>query len=287
MNIAVVYNTNSGSEDSLADIKQAFQTHNVEPTYVPIDRIDDKLPSLLRRPHLTVVAAGGDGTINSVVGHIIDTDATLAVIPSGTLNHFARELGIPLETADAVKVALGNTQTQVDIGIVNGHVFLNNSSIGWYPRSLRAREELDSHIGKWPAALVGSLKAALNPRRYHVELTIDGKHVAYRTPFVFIGNNSYKRANPNIGQRETLQGGQLAIYIVKAQNFVGILRMLAVGLFTKKRRTQDFATYKASECIISTRHHRTLHVACDGEVLDLPVPLNYRSKPSSLRVLIP
>jgi YegS/Rv2252/BmrU family lipid kinase len=289
MNIVVVYNPSSGASDSFKEIQAAFADLKVAPEYIPIttNRLHDKLRTAASKKGTTIVAAGGDGTINGVVHAVIGTKCKLGIIPVGTLNHFARELNVPLDIPGAVQTILKGKTVRVDAAAVNDRSFVNNSSIGWYPRSLRTRDELGDRIGKWPAALVGSVKAMIRPRRYHVELTIDGQKHTYRTPFVFVGNNAYKRGEPGVGQRETLHGGQVAIYVVKAQSITGIVRMLFHGLLTRKHRTQDFAIYYTSECTIQTRHHRRLNVACDGEVTSLRTPLHYKSVPEALDVITP
>lgn len=288
--ILVVHNTKSGQESSLADIKNAMRTHSLEAKYVAIsdNGVRRKVTNFAKQKDAMVVAAGGDGTVSAVAEFIQGTHATLAVIPAGTLNHFAKELNIPLEIEDAVGVIKRAKTKLVDSATVNKHVFINNSSIGWYPRSLHARDELEGKLGKWPAALFGSLRVILRPRRYRVELIVDGRSHIYRTPFVFIGNNEYDRTpGGGLGQRKSLNGGQIAIYVVKAQSFIGVLRMLGHGLLTSKSRSQDFAIHLASKCVIHTKRHHRLSVATDGEVQKLRTPLEYRSRPKALRVIAP
>jgi diacylglycerol kinase family enzyme len=285
----VVHNSKSGQQSSLTDIKQAMQAHGIEAEYVAITahNLQRKVTDFAKRKDAVVVAAGGDGTISAVSGMIQGTKAKLGILPAGTLNHFARELGVPAEIPEAVAVLAAGRVELVDVASVNDRVFINNSSIGWYPRSLHARDELEGKVGKWPAALAGSLRAAVRPRRYRVELVIDGRAHVYRTPFVFIGNNAYKRDPTGLGQRESLQNGQIAIYVVKAQSALGVLRMLGHAMLTRKARSQDFAIHLTTECAIHTKRHRQLSVATDGEVTQLDTPLHYRSHPKTLRVIVP
>lgn len=286
--ILVVHNANSGKQNSLQEIKDAITAHGLDADYIAITDpgMNRKLTEAAQKG-TTVVAAGGDGTVSAVAGVVADTNATLGIIPAGTLNHFAKELDIPLDLKEAVATLTATKTTTVDIATVNDKPFINNSSIGWYPRSLYARGEAERAIGKWPAALYGSFRAALRPRRYHVELLVDSQKHTYRTPFVFVGNNAYQRTPTELGKRTSLREGQLAIYVVKAQSVFGILRMLGHALFTRKHRTQDFAVHHTAECVIHTRHHRRLSVATDGEVQQLDTPLTYRSRPKALRVIVP
>ena len=116
-----------------------------------------------------VVAGGGDGTIAAVAAALVDTDVTLGVLPLGTLNHFAKDLGIPLDLEAAVRTLFAGNVARVDVGEVNGRIFLNNSSIGFYPQIVRERERLQRHgTGKWVAvarAAAADLPALAHPRR--------------------------------------------------------------------------------------------------------------------------
>lgn len=232
-----------------------------------------------------VIAAGGDGTINAVASHIIGTSKKLGIIPSGTLNHFAKELHIPINIEQAAKIIATCKTRQVDIGQVNGHIFINNSSIGVYPRSLRIREERQKIIGKWPAALLGLLYGVFHPRHYRVELLVNGTKHTFRTPFVFIGNNEYKRSNLEFGTRRTLDSGQLAMYIIKTTHPLKTIIALVRMFMSKKYSTHDFAVHITDSCTIHTRHHKQLRVACDGEVFKTNTPLHFVSKHRALHVI--
>ena len=285
-NIVVVYNPSSGRGDRLDDIKQAFAVHHVEPDYIAVTdhRLRQQLTKVSAKKSTTIVAAGGDGTINTVAQVVRGTNCKLGIVPTGTLNHFAKALHIPLDISTAVaRIIKGHTR-RVDMGGVNGHGFVNNSSIGLYPRSLRTREAYRQRLGKWPAAALGFVGALIVLRLYHVELSLKGKQVRLRTPFVLIANNSYRRA-PNIGERTSLNGGQLAVYIMSAHGALPSIRMLVHALFTRRYRTQDFEVYLTQTCTIRTKHHRRLNVACDGEVLHMRTPLHYQSQPQTLRVI--
>lgn len=284
MKILVIHNTKSGSAD-LEAIKKAFAAHGLDTQYAPITSSNLAHKITTSRADI-VVAAGGDGTVNAVAQHVIGSKRALGIIPVGTLNHFARELNIPVDVAAAANVIAKGSARQVDIGVVNDHVFVNNSSIGMYPRSLRIREEYEKSIGKWPAAVLGLLRSIARPRHYFVELHIDGVMRTFRTPFVFVGNNEYKRSGPELGGRSELDSGQLAVYIVKATTPLAIIASLVGTFLVKKRRAQGFAIYLTDSCTIRTRRARTLHVACDGETFPISTPLHYQSR-RALKVIAP
>lgn len=286
--IIVVYNPASGNA-SLEAIKQAFAQHSAEPSYISVSskKLSRTLRSLGAKRNVTVVAAGGDGTINTVVRYIHNTSICLGIIPMGTLNHFAKALHVPLKTPEAVAVIVHGKQRQVDIGTVNDYVFVNNSSMGFYPRSLLIRDQLNNRLGKWPAATVGFLHAVIHPRQYYVDIVTGDTRQTLRTPFVFIGNNSYEHTPPNIGERKTLTSGQLAIYVVRTTSPPRIIWLLIRSLLSHKRHTEDLGIYLTNSCTIHTRHHRRIHVACDGEVITTKTPLHYRSEARGLRVIAP
>lgn len=289
MNVTVIYNPHSGTSSDLGAIKAAFAAHNVRPTYLPIDSklLHRQVKAETAKKGAVIVAAGGDGTVSAVAGMVQATNAKFGIIASGTLNHFAKDLGLPLTITDAVQVILAGKTTKVDAAQVNDRVFVNNASIGLYPLSLRTRAQFDGQIGKWPAAVVGVCRALVRPRRYRVTLTIDGKKITRRTPFVFIGNNQYKFNKPPFVRRDRLNEGILGVYIIKANSGLAVVRMFMHTLFTKKRKTDEFEIHKVSELTIATKKHRQLHVAFDGEVATMDTPLWYRSLPGSLRVIVP
>ena len=100
-----------------------------------------------------IVAGGGDGTINQVASRLLDSEVSLGVLPMGTLNHFAKDMGIPLELDQAIAVIATSRARLIDVGEVNGRLFLNNSSIGLYPDVVHEREHQQQRLGrgKWLA----------------------------------------------------------------------------------------------------------------------------------------
>lgn len=289
MNITVIYNASSGKNNNLDDIKAAFAHHGQQPTYLPITSklLHRHIKAEVAKRGAIVVAAGGDGTVNGVAALVHGTPIKFGIIPNGTLNNFAKDAGIPLQLNDAVRVILAGKTTFMDAAAVNKHVFVNNSSIGLYPLSLHTRAQFNGQIGKWPAAVVGMLRVLARLRRIHVQLHIDGKHITRRTPFVFVGNNAYKLHKPPFVRRSGINKGILGVYIIKANSALGVVRMFAHTLFTKKRRTAEFETYNVAAFTIVTKRHRTLHVAYDGEVTELRTPLHYQSLPKALRIIVP
>ena len=234
-----------------------------------------------------IVAGGGDGTINAVASAVMGTEKTLGVLPLGTLNHFAKDLKIPLDLEGAANVLISGQTCSVDVGEVNGRVFLNNSSLGLYPTIIREREKKQRlGTGKWPAFVWAAIAVF---RRYpflHVHVIAEGKNFDLRTPFVFVGNNKYVMEGFNIGRRERLDQGQLSVNVTNRTGRWGLVRLALRALLGHLREEKDFLALLTDELKIKTKHKR-LRVAFDGEVDSLEAPLHYRVRPGALRVIVP
>ena len=235
----------------------------------------------------TVVAGGGDGTMNAVASVLIGTNVAMGVLPLGTLNHFARDLAIPPALDDAVSVIARGHTRQVDVGEVNCRIFLNNSSLGLYPAIVRRREKQQKlGRGKWPAALWATVQAL---RRYpflHVRLKFGSQEVQRRTPFIFVGNNEYRMQGLAVGARRSLDGGKLSLYVAQEPGRLALLRFAVRALFGRLAQARDFDVVLVENMEIETRH-KHLRVATDGEVCAMATPLSYRVRPRALTVIAP
>ena len=293
MKIEVIINAHSGTEekkDVQQRLQEAFQANgfNARISLAPAG------PEVLELAHRAarsdadiIVAGGGDGTINSVAAAALESGKTLGVLAFGTMNHFAKDLHIPLDLEGAIQTILAGHVIQVDVGEVNGQMFVNNSSLGLYPSIVREREKQQRlGWGKWPA-YVWAAFAVL--RRYpflDVRLSVDGKEFMTRTPFVFIGNNEYEMETLNVVGRACLDAGHLSLYISDRTSRLGLIRLALRALFGGLRQEKDFIALCTKEVWIGTRH-KHVRVALDGEVSVMEPPLHYRILPRALRVLAP
>jgi diacylglycerol kinase family enzyme len=244
---------------------------------------------LARRGDLdAVVAAGGDGTVSAVAAGVVGSgaDVMLGVIPLGTLNHFSKDLGIKDVESAIDAIAKGETR-RVDVGEVNGRVFINNSSIGLYPEIVVQRDE-ERHakkIGKWHAMLRAAWLILVRFPLLHVAIALAGKVFSARTPVVFVGNNEYEINVLKLGVRKRLDGGALSVYTFKTTSR---LRMLWVALkeILQRGNPPELEVHAVDRADIVTSK-RTVKVALDGEVTRMRPPLTYRSVPGALRVFAP
>jgi diacylglycerol kinase family enzyme len=234
-----------------------------------------------------IVGGGGDGTLSSIAAVLAGTEIPLGILPLGTLNHFAKDLGIPLDIETAVETLASGRISQVDVGDVNGCLFLNNSGLGLYPVIVHLRELKQSHgLSKWPAAFWATIKALSRYERLSIRVLVDGKELRRRTPVVFVGNNEYSLEGIQLPVRNRLNDGLLCVYIPHAQGPFHLIWFSLRALFRNPKPDRDFDAFLTSECWIETRHHG-LKISLDGEVTVLRPPLHFQTRPLSLRVMVP
>ncbi|MBA4020209.1 MAG: sphingosine kinase [Pirellula sp.] len=291
--IIVLVNAKSGLDDKRncrEQLEELFALENVSAEVRVFQRGEELLGEARRaiaEGCRVLVAAGGDGTVSGVAAVVAGTETALGVLPMGTLNHFAKDLGIPLTAKDAVRNLVDGRIVQVDVGEVNGRTFVNNSSVGLYPSLVREREH-EQRLGKrkWSAFVVAMWTVLGRYPLIHVTLEADELRTTRRTPLVFIGNNPYEIRGLKLGTRARLDGGKLSVYLTRDVSrwrlFVFALRALIGNL----REAEDFDTIETSALSLrlSGRH---VHVAADGEVVLLESPLEYRIRPAALNVIVP
>jgi diacylglycerol kinase family enzyme len=234
-----------------------------------------------------IVAGGGDGTIGAVAAEAIKSNKTLGILPLGTFNNFSKDLQIPQNLEEAFRIIAENHTRTIDVGEVNGHIFVNNSSIGLYPGIVRRRERRQRlGWGKWRSALWAAWKILKRSPFFAVRLETEKDKRVVKTPFVFVGNNEYEMDFLNIGRRARLDDGKLSVYFLYRSGRKGLFLLALRTLFGRLRQTKDFEEISAKEITIETRKTRVL-VAFDGEVKTLETPLCYKIHPKVLRVIAP
>jgi YegS/Rv2252/BmrU family lipid kinase len=234
-----------------------------------------------------VVAAGGDGTVSSVAAGIIGSRAALGVLPLGTLNHFAKDLRIPLDLDQAVDVITGGHRQQVDVGEVNERIFVNNCSIGVYPDIVRERNELGNGHTKWLAMAVATFRVLRRFDGVTVRVDVCGRQQQRHTPFVFVGNNEYVIEGTRLGTRASIEQGQLFVYLAPRARVHDLPVLLAKALIGRARHSGAFEIVAAKELTIDARRMTVIDVAVDGEIVKMTTPLVYRTRPGSLQVVAP
>ena len=234
-----------------------------------------------------VVAGGGDGTLNAVAARLAGTDKILGVLPFGTFNHFAKDLNIPLDVGAAVMNIVAANVTAIDIGEVNGQIFLNNSSLGLYPKIV-ARREAERKQGrtKWVAFISALLRTVREYAPLRVYVTADGRRFMRRTPVLFVGNNEYQIEGRSLGARRSLDTGRLCLYVLHNTGPWGLFKFALRALIGRAWRIKDFDALQARAIDVETKQKR-MRVAFDGEVAEMESPLHFRIRAGALKVIVP
>lgn len=285
----------SGS-DPVPDIARLFSDHGVRanvrllPDGCQLQAATQQ--ALASRPEV-IVAGGGDGTLSTVAGVLAGSGVALGILPLGTLNHFAKDAGIPLGLAAAVETVCRGRVTKVDVGRVNGRVFINNSSLGLYPEVVDKRDELRRQAGhgqlrhgKWPASVWAAFWVFRRFLFLRVRIHLDGEILDRRTPLVFIGNNRYDLEGLRLGSRDRLDEGRLSVYIIRRTGRLGLIALAVQLLLGRVRQSREFESLQAIRIEITTRR-RSIRVATDGEVNRLATPLCYEADPGALSIVVP
>ena len=292
--VPVIVNTAAGwghGEKTYNEVRRLFALHGIEADILTAEdgsELAARTREALRSSPRVVVAAGGDGTVSLVAALLRPTEASLGVLPIGTLNHFARDLGVPTELEAAVAAIAKGSPTRIDVGDVNGRTFLNNASLGLYPsivRHRRRRQELYGHSKYW-AMLWATLTVLGRSPFLRLQLQLDDRVQRCKTPFVFIGNNDYVMEGFHIGKRSSVRDGQLSVYTTRRHGRMPLVRLALRALFGRLRQADDFSMEQARRVRVESTRPRLL-VATDGEVSALETPLEFRVLPGALRVMLP
>jgi diacylglycerol kinase family enzyme len=284
----------AATEDVHASLEQAFAKHGVtaELAIVASDALRAAAKDARKRAERgeidAVVVGGGDGSIRTVAGVLAGTPIPLGVLPLGTLNHFAKGLGIPLRLEDAVAAIATGQPRAVDLAEVNGEVFINNSSIGIYPYlvSDRERRRADHRLAKWMAMVPAFFRMLHHFPQRRLRISAKDWTRPYRTPCLFVGNNEYATGLFSLGRRKRLDVGELWLYVVKPRTPLGLFWMICRLSVGRAEQARDIESFRLPEAAISAKASR-LPVALDGEVTIMHTPLHYRSRPGALRVIVP
>lgn len=281
-------NLRSGSSPDVAKVQESLARAGVSadcvavPSVMGVGSVDH-----LAAEYDRLIAAGGDGTVSSVAAAAARSGRTLGVIPCGTLNHFARDAGIPLDLDAAVQVLAEGRTRLFDTGVLNDRIFINNASIGAYPRMVWTRNRARERGLPRPIALtVAVTRTWFELRSMTVRLDVDGRELVRRTPFIFVGNSEYEVHGTEIGRRPTMTDGKLSLYMAPRFGRLDALLVPALVLMKKLETHERFEAIEAMSIAIETAERRVA-AALDGEVHVFSAPLRFGVRRQSLRVIVP
>ncbi len=291
--VCVIFNQASGKKGETAEAKRAEQLLRENP------RLDLRIP---RRPSAvtaevekavgegfgTIVAAGGDGTMGAVVSALVSTDVKLGIVPMGTFNFLARGLGIPEDPAEAIDVALNGEDAPLAVGEVNGHVFLNNASLGAYAAVLGVREGIYRRWGRSRIAAYWSVIVAMLTiyRPLSMRITVDGEACQVRSPMAFVASSAYQLEQYGFDGVDAVREGKLALFLAPDSGRIMLLWRAVKILFGGVRRDVDYRLLVGRDILIETKRGRRL-VARDGEKQSMDGPFHFCIRSNAVTVKVP
>lgn len=290
---ALLINSGSGREDRALAVEDIATRLDVPEERIarlsPGDDIAAKARALFDAGARTIVVGGGDGTICGAATGLMGTDATMAVLPLGTFNFFARSLGIPDGDLDtAIAIAKGPTTRAVNLGEINGRIFINNASLGAYASILDQREAIYKRWGRSRLMAYWSVLVAMATvyRPLTMRITVDGEVRRAKTPMAFIAMSAYQLDQYEIEGADAVREGKFALLLAPdAGRFMLIWRALKIALRGVKKN-EDFTLITGHEALIETRRSHRL-VARDGEREKMAGPYEIRVLRDAIRVHVP
>ncbi len=234
-----------------------------------------------------LIVGGGDGTVSAAASALVGKETMLGILPLGTLNHFARDLGIPTDLEEAARLIASRKERRVDVGEMNERIFINNSAIGLYPLMVVDRDLQRRKLGrsKRLAMIVASLRTLIRFNRHRLTLTVNEERTGrVDTPLLFVGNNEYRIDIGAAGQRDKLDRGELSVFVMRKKTRRGMIAASIRALFDRIR-SDDMVQLDRVERLLVASHRSQLAVSLDGEVVRAAPPLDYKICKKALRVI--
>jgi diacylglycerol kinase family enzyme len=282
-NIAVILNKKAHNAEQIYNYLQAFDQEGILYTFFPLEPED--LPVQIQRcleEFDLLLVGGGDGSIRSAAQYCANTSITLGVLPLGTMNHFAKEVGLPLTTQEIVEAIKKPRLIKIDLAEVNGNVFVNNSSLGFYPKLAKKRDYYAKHYYKWLSYIPSIIKTFSYHDAFNFKIKAEEINLTLHTSFLMISNNLYSYKFPINIARDSFHEATLGIYFLKHGKMT--TRKIFHQLFRKRNNFDVLTSKKPVE--IEVLNKATVSVSLDGDTMTMQTPLIYRSIPNALQLLM-
>ncbi|MCF4099162.1 diacylglycerol/lipid kinase family protein [Maritalea mediterranea] len=297
MHICALLNKDGGTLKTIdvdqfaRELQQGFeaQGHKIDIQIVAGDQLIDGLDKIAKSEECDVLlAGGGDGTISAAAQYCWQSDKTLGVIPAGTMNLFARSLGLPLDLNDATVALAQAKPTQVDVGTANDRLFLHQISVGMHPKIVKLRDQ-QQHQSRFQK-IFGSLKAALTtfnqPPSYRIELELDGHAEQEKLSLIAVSNNKYGRGH--MPYADLPQQGELGVYTARPLPTQDNLKLASDLILGTWDTNPDLVERSAQTVTLRfTDRKNTPDVTIDGELVTDQKEFEIKIHPKALSVLVP
>ena len=299
--LSLIYNHNAGfriqgPEGIYEQLTEIFSVQGYQTKAYEINdsqQFDHVMAEVLTR-HLAsdeagiVVAAGGDGTLNTVAKHLLNTQISVGILPLGTFNYVARLLDIPLDLIEAAKVIATGQSKRINVAQINQDIYLNNASLGLYPLFIKKREDYNRRFGRLPLhAYTSALDVLIRDRKeLKLEIWVDHKKYPLKTPLIFFGNNPLQLADMKMQIAKAAEQGKVAGVVVSKSDKLTLFKLVYQLVRGKIDQASDVYSFAADQVRIESRSKK-LMVAIDGEIVEMAPPLNISVLKNSLSVRVP
>lgn len=268
--------------------RKALAEAGLEVEEVQPREIEGRLKQAIDDGAKRILVVGGDGTIATAAALVANTGIELAILPGGTLNHFAKDHGIPTDLGKAALVAGTGPVVGADVGFVNDCVFLNTSSLGAYVTFVRDRERFEKRFGYSIASLLAFVRMWSEIRTFSVTLEAKGEKKTYRASLVFIGVGERELKAPILGNR--IKNGKRGLHAMIVQGSrPARLFALALAGITKGREQAEKLPEFDDFLVESGRidlNRPEVTIGLDGELKRFTTPLDYRIERDALRLVV-
>lgn len=295
MHFVAIFNQDGGTFRTMdipafvSDAERIFAAtgHTIVCRPVSGDKLPDVLAACVRDPAIDVlIAGGGDGTISAAAAACFEASKPLAVLPAGTMNLFARSLGMPLDLLAALEAIAAGELSEVDIATANGRPFVHQYSVGMHSRLVRIRNGLEysNRFGKIVASIRAVGEALRRPLRFDAVIRTGTRIETRRATAISVSNNPLSEGH--VPYAEIIDGGMLGVYVVRPMSAMALARLLLGLVFGNWKQHPLVTETEVKEVTLAfPRRKSSARAVIDGELVPLPAEVKIIIQPRALRVM--
>lgn len=294
--LCVILNRESGTLASLGPdvveqgLKEIFEELGcaVEICQVPGKEVQAALEKARDGDADAVIVGGGDGTVATAATVFARHTKPLGILPLGTFNLAARDVGMPLDWQEAARALVTAPVGEMDLLDVAGNLYMCVVVLGFYPALVMGRPEYHGNwIVKSVRTLWDALRSAATFPPLHLCLQEGDTVIRHRTRIALLANNDYEDLFGIIPRRRTLDAGYFTVYVSKHQTQFGLMRSFLAWVMGRWKEDREIVSMRATDLEIRVTRKRRIPVMMDGELEKLAVPLRVQLVPKALRVIAP
>ncbi len=296
--VILIYNPNAGTLLAqgeggflpfLHDVLRDYPQVVLKPLAFTGDNLADLDATIAAQQPDVLWVAGGDGTVLMAAKLAMQFGIPLGILPGGTMNLLARDLGMDLDMAQAVVQLVHGTPGRIDVAYLNDEPFLCIANLGLSTRVTKRREALRQYPAwlRWPIVALAAVRDLFVYPVLRLQFTVDGETFTVRTRSVSISNNPLDKDSAMIPTKPALNDGLLGLYVIRENSVWSLPRLVARLMQGTWAQDQDLLQMTAQTITVTFRQRRPLRVMTDGELGTLPSPLHFSIQSGALPVIMP